>query len=367
MSFDYINEAFKRLDMLNESMFDTSLNGINELSDFLDNQDDVIQVIDPEATQEEDLQDSYVGKVIINCNVCHSHIFKNKEDIVIDENNDVNAEDFCPYCNEQEGFVIIGEITPYAQPTEEPVETEETVVDSADDSSDELEEGTVLDGVMNMAANVIGRLVDSCEPEDATKTITEDFKEVTITTDDQHMEMTSDDNGKITVTTEPVTEEAVEPEETIAPVSDETVSEIVDNNTEEPADAFDFETESNIDFSEIDEDSLDELGEAYFRNVYENVTGFKTTSVGANDTGILIEGVIDFASGAQKKTGFVFEAQDYNSRGKVRFVGHNKQICESATAFALVGSVNENKLIAESLKYNYSVGDTSVRGVVRRK
>ena len=126
MPFDYINEAFKRLDILEEQMFDTSLNGINNLSDFMDadNTEDIVRVIDPEAETEEDIKDSYVGKVIVNCNVCHSHIFENKEDITIDEaDGAVNIETQCPYCGEQEGFTIVGEIAPYNnEPVEEPSE-----------------------------------------------------------------------------------------------------------------------------------------------------------------------------------------------------------------------------------------------------
>ena len=90
MAFDYINEAFKRLDILDEELFDTSSEGINKLSDFIEQDDEVVRVIDPEAETDEELKDSYVGKVIVNCNVCHSHIFENKEDIVIEEEGVVN-------------------------------------------------------------------------------------------------------------------------------------------------------------------------------------------------------------------------------------------------------------------------------------
>ena len=107
MAFDYINEAFKKLDLLEEQMFNTSLNGINELSNFMDNDDanEIVRVIDPEADTEEMIQDSYVGKVIINCNVCHSHIFENKEEIKIEEDGAVNIEMQCPYCGEHEGLL----------------------------------------------------------------------------------------------------------------------------------------------------------------------------------------------------------------------------------------------------------------------
>lgn len=161
MSFDYLNEAFKKLSLLNEETFDTSLTGLNQLSDFMDKDasDDVVKVIDTEAEFEDEVQDSYIGKVITNCNVCHSHIFENKDEIVIDEDGLVNAEKPCPYCGEQAGFTIVGEITPYVKETEEPkadpaVEVDGTPVESEpvqepveeavkDTEEDKLEEGLI--------------------------------------------------------------------------------------------------------------------------------------------------------------------------------------------------------------------------------
>lgn len=161
MSFDYLNEAFKKLSLLNEETFDTSLTGLNQLSDFMDKDasDDVVKVIDTEAEFEDEVQDSYIGKVITNCNVCHSHIFENKDEIVIDEDGLVNAEKPCPYCGEQAGFTIVGEITPYVKETEEPeadpaVEVDGTPVEPEpvqepveeavkDTEEDKLEEGLI--------------------------------------------------------------------------------------------------------------------------------------------------------------------------------------------------------------------------------
>ena len=94
---------------------------------------------------------------------------------------------------------------------------------------------------------------------------------------------------------------------------------------------------------------------------------FKTTSVGANTSAIIVEGIIKFTSGAQKKTGFIFEAKDTNAKGQVRFTGSNKHLCESSDAFTLVGKIDNKKLFVESLKYNYKVNNNTVRGIVRKK
>ena len=372
MAFDYINEAFKKLDLLEEQMFDTSLNGVNELSNFMDNDDaqDIVKVIDPEAETEEDFENSYVGKVIINCNVCHSHIFENKDDIQIGEDGQVNVESVCPYCGEQEGFTIVGEIAPYNdEPDEEPEveDTAETTEPTEDtDAVEEITESKHTDDVnMPRLGSKATRRVTAKESE-----LTEDFKEVSIKTEDQKLEMTSDENGKVTVITEPVENEGIE-SEMIVPVSDETESDILaNNNVEEPTEDTSEEpedSETEFDFDEIDEEGLDELGEGYLHRVYENVESFKTTSVSANDTALIVEGLIKFTSGAEKKTGFIFEARDVNTRGQLRFCGHNKHLTESKDAFSLVGRIDNKKLIVESLKYNYKVNDNSVRGVIRRK
>ena len=117
MSIDIYNDAFKSLSILNENLFDTSTLGVTKLHSFIDDdfEEDDISIIDPEASTEEELSDSYVGKIIVDCNVCHSHIFKDREDIDIDESGLVNGEDVCPYCGEQEGFVIIGQIEEFKE------------------------------------------------------------------------------------------------------------------------------------------------------------------------------------------------------------------------------------------------------------
>lgn len=419
MAFDYINEAFKKLELLEESMFDTSAEGISSLAQFIDDGDteETVTVIDPTVESEEELEDSYVGKVIVNCNVCHSNIFEDKSDIVIEEDGTVNLETRCPYCGESEGFVIIGEIAPFNAETEEqPVEeltTEESEIsipeeEATEEASEEgmnealgLGAGLALGGAA-IGAGIAGGaalLKDDLNEEDPNEnrplrrsratervleenkcedtedckeleTLEEDFKEVSITTEDQHLEMSSDENGKVTVVTEPI--ENTEPttsEDMIVPVSDETEEEILANNdavvdaTEE--DEFDFE--SDIDFDEVDESSFDELGEGYLHKVYENVQSFKTTNVSTTPTQLIVEGTIIFNNGVKKNTGFIFEACDVNSRGQVRFNGHNKHFSESVDAFSLVGRIDNKKLFVESLKYNYAVNESTVRGLVRRK
>lgn len=520
MSLDYINEAFKKLDLLTEDVFDTSLTGINNLSTFMNDtsDDDIIRVVDDEATSEEELKDSYVGKVIVNCNICHSHIFKNKEDINVDPEGIVNGDEQCPYCGEQDGFTVVGEIAPYAPEAETTtddaaedvteVEVDDTAVELEEDFNDEfipklteklkskginpdlitvapakfgnfkidfddttinskdlvnktkeaitelgytaavefngeaveilklelkskaldedftgefipkLTEKLKSKGIdtnlitvapakfgnfkidfddttinskdlVNKTQQAIselgytasvefnGEVVEILKLEIKAKDLGEDFKNVSITTDDQHLEMSSDDNGKVTVTTEPIEETALTDDEMIVPVSDETQTEIEANNEDAFSSDMDAEVEmtsdvaadeEDIDFEDIDEESIDELGESYLKKVYENVNSFKTTDVFSTaDNKLIVEGTLKFNSGVEKKTGFIFEAKDVNAEGALRFTGFNKHLTESKDAYTLVGSINKDKvLVLESLKYNYSVGDAPVRGIVRK-
>ncbi len=112
---NYLTQAFKSLNILDEDVYDFNEKDIDIVDDKINNNDDeTIDVIDAEANDVSELKDSYVGKVIIDCNVCHSKIYKDKEKIVVcDENDCVNVDEECPYCASTEGFVIVGEIAPF--------------------------------------------------------------------------------------------------------------------------------------------------------------------------------------------------------------------------------------------------------------
>ena len=420
---NYLNEAFKALDCLNEDIFDAD--NIEGISSVLDSQDaETVRVIDPEAETEDDINTAYVGKVIVDCHVCHSHIFKNKEDIVITGEGDVNIEEQCPYCGEQEGFIVVGEITKYPADTieEKPVEetnevstegtteTEENVVEAFQPNARKfIKRKTVVEGVKdtvnetyyacaeidgeerrfpfdtreearkyasdiraNKTAEFEGKNIGSVWTEglngkEELSSLTEGVNNVNVETDDSIVNVATDDSGKVTVSTEPKTD-ATSDAETIAPVSDELTNEIIDANTEDEEEAEMAEVDFDID--EIDEESIDELGESYLKSVYENVDSFKTTRVSSRNDKFIIEGVINFKSGAAKQTGFIFEAASATKQGKVKFIGENKHLCRGNKAFTLTGKMDGSKLIAESFTYNYRAKNaegkpTKVYGTVR--
>lgn len=135
---NYLQEAFKKLDILEEETFTTDKKGLGELRDFLDNDEvsDDVTIIDSEAETEEEIKDSYVGKVILDCSVCHSKIYEDKEDVKIDETGEwANVDMECPFCFSTDGYKVIGEVAPFE---EEKSEEEEKI--EIDDGEVEVEE-----------------------------------------------------------------------------------------------------------------------------------------------------------------------------------------------------------------------------------
>jgi len=121
----------------------------------------------------------------------------------------------------------------------------------------------------------------------------------------------------------------------------------------------------DFDVEDFSEDEFNKLGEAYLKNVYENVNSFSTSSVAQDNDKLVVEGVITFNSGKEKATKFIFEAKDATKSGKVRFVGENAQISRGKKSFTLAGTITEGKFIAESLNYNYRVDSNRVYGTVK--
>ncbi len=382
---EYLNEAFKKFTLLEDSEdFAITPEGIENLGSFMGdamNDDDLdIDVIDLEADTEEDLKQSYIGKVICDCNVCHSHIFYNKEDIVVDEDGVANIDDECPYCMSSGGYTIIGEIKPWVDATEEIIEEP-----SEEEEVDEVSEEELADEPIEIEDEEETEVVEESLQQES---LNEDIQDVQVTTEDETMTMTTKEDGGVVIETAPIEEEIVpeeidsevesefEPEEIegfsdemVAPISDETEQEILSNESEElPEEEVESEMideipsdeeieeeipEEDVDVDEFEEENFDELGEAYLRKNYNNVKSFNTTQVRVNENMLMIEGVITFKNGHQKKTDFVFEAVS-SKNNKFLFEGYNTQITGENKAFKLNCFIEGKKIIPESLKYDYS-------------
>lgn len=453
-------EAFKELDLLNEEAFDVSAQGIDELKEFNDDNiiNDLQVVIDSEAQDEEELKDSYLGKAILQCEVCKSMIYEDPDKVVIDEEAEVaNIEDICPYCQSNDGFKVIGQVAEYCEhcdhedeehtDTEVDVEEKEVEIESEEieesinkeftieinneiyadedgnpyhfesydeakkfiedndlenaeitrqygkakyEESIELESIKTKKGIRKMSSLKEEDKPAAVSIEDAQKwvdydmkkygkisertnklvkkagfqiikddhgdyevtagkfeSLNEEVEKVDIETESDRVTMEQDENGKVVVTTEPKEEKEEAAEEMIAPIEPET------------EDKFTVEDEyEDIEIDEFDEEEFDTLGEKYLRNVYENVKSFKTVSGSVKGNKLKLEGIITFKSGKQGKTNFVFEAKSITKRGKLKFIGENKQFAKGNKTFTLTGRTDGKKLIAESLTYNYRAKNT---------
>lgn len=302
-----LTDAFKALQTLDEDVFNINDEGeIKAAQDLIDTDvEPMTQVIDPLAETEEELEDSYLNKVILDCTICQSKIYKDPEEVVIDEELGLaNTQDICPFCQSTgDGFKVIGQVAKY-----EPKEKEEVKVEVKD--KEEVEES------LN------------------NKNLTEDIENLTLETDEE----------KITITSEEKDDEEDEDDkdEMIKPVDSETEEKFKD-----------------INIDEFDEESFDELGESYLKNVYENVKSYKTESGKFLGNKLMLEGVITFKSGKQGKTRFMFESKSINSNGDILFEGFNKQFAKGPKAFKLIGKAEGSKYVVESLKYNYKVTDSN--------
>ncbi len=173
---------------------------------------------------------------------------------------------------------------------------------------------------------VIAGKYDGSLKENESKSIKESVKDVTITTDDSRTTMTSEDNGKVSVTTEPI-ETSDETDEIIAPVSEE--------------------TEREIEINSIDKDTIEEVTEKCLKENFNNVTFFRTNNVTRNTNAFVVEGVIGLKSGKKHNTRFLFESS-MTDNSKVSFSGKNRTLKNKS--LSLIGTVDKNnKLISESL------------------
>ena len=225
------------------------------------------------------------------------------------------------------------------------------------------------------------------------ESLSESIEDVSITTNDETMTMSTKEDGGVVVETSPKEEidtiesDILNGDEMIAPLEPETKAEIEDNIEaddeaedaleddlfeEEPIDEVPVDEEPVEDIEDFDNESFDELGESYLRRCYENVNSYETSKISQQSDGsYLIEGRIGFDSGNVKNTQFVFN-KNTDSKGKLKLEGYNNQISKGKKTFKLNCSVEDKTIVCESLNYNYKGKndlDESVRvyGTVKRK
>ena len=401
----YLTEAFQDLNILNEDTFDINADGLAELTSFYNDNDndmaDLETVIDPVAQTEEELQDSYIGKAILDCVICQSKIYKDPEEVIISEDGSLaNVGEICPYCQSSDGYKVIGQVAeycPHCDDEDVKVETDEAEITVDVDKKEDEDLNESLNDIVTIAVsfanepdlkttietfnkkynltsnikdiqNDVNKMIEFTGKKanlasllrnefadivaDASNYTDEDLVneflvEKTLKEDMQNISIETD-KEKINISSEPKEEEEKEIEsddEMIAPLEPETEEEFKSENEEDEY--------SDVDIDEFEESDFDELGEKYLRRVYENVKSYKTTKGSTQGNTLKLEGVITFKSGKEAKTNFVFEAKSITKTGKLKFLGENKQFARGKQAFTLTGRADGKKLIAESLTYNY--------------
>ena len=138
-----LREAFEEFDELDDILYDIdNKEDIEKLKNVLDSDeeddlDNIEKIVDINAEDEEELQDSYVGQLLLYCPSCHTIHYAKKEDIIEDEENPevVNVGEQCPHCDATEGFEIVGEVAPY----NDVEETEDDENDTENENEDEFD------------------------------------------------------------------------------------------------------------------------------------------------------------------------------------------------------------------------------------
>lgn len=449
---ELLKEAFKELAILNEDTFSFDNEGVFKLDRFMHYDDiapDVIEVIDTEAETEKDLQPQYDGKAILRCCVCGQLIYKDPEEVIVDQDlNRANVEEECPHCQLPGGFDVVGQVAPYVDEEStkvevdgEPVKIQEPSQENESDSGLLAEDfkvgqryqlGDSREFIVVDTYNASGTprevrevllaelMSDGEQGEDVSLSfaelarglksgkytflgedlkLEEDFQRATVESGDTVLSMETTDEGKITVTSEPRKPDG-SGDEMIVPVdtelqdqieADSSAEEVVDEKPEEiSADADkesaieeestepseepseEVESETALDIDELDEDSFNELGESYFKRVYDNVDSFQVIGGSVGDNRLLVEGLITFSSGKQARTRFLFESVAIDRHGKLKFLGENTHLSSKKRAFTVKGTTEGSKLIAESFTYNYRAVDSktgkgySLYGTIKR-
>ena len=136
-------------------------------------------------------------------------------------------------------------------------------------------------------------------------------------------------------------------------------------DTSEPAedsDSLDLEeTDESFNVTEINEQSFNEALTESLQEVYENVDNFIMTDCTLNGTTLIVEGTINFKSGKNRTTQYIFESCQNKDSNIIVLEGINKDLFESGKIKITAEILNES-LSAKSLKYKYSIGANLVEG-----
>lgn len=281
-----LQEAFRKLNMLESNDYELlNQDEKDAMKNFLE--DDEIEaeetdIIDPQAEDESELEDSYVGKIIVQCPVCKSLIYKTQEEL--DEEGDDPQS--CPYCFSVENFDLIGKIVPIE---------DEAAPEVAPEEVEAAEEPVVVEESKEKCPEC-GKEI--CECGDAP--LKEDLENVTIETENEIINVSSEEKSA---------DIDVAPVEEVAPIEDAEADEHEAAEVIAPLD-----DEESVEVDEVDEDSFDEFAESWLREDYKNIKSYKSNRFIEQKNRIKVEGVVTLANGKKKLTEFVIRPARHISR-----------------------------------------------------
>ena len=113
-------------------------------------------------------------------------------------------------------------------------------------------------------------------------------------------------------------------------------------------------------------DDFDEYVTEYLKEVYENTQAYKSTRCIVGNRHLMVEGVIQFKSGAKKNTRFTF-SPSLKRKNSLVFNGINESFSSAKKpSFKLLCKADGSKLITEKFSYNYDIEGNKVTGLIKK-
>lgn len=236
-----LHESFKRVDKTEALMEEYyKISNTRDLEDAKEEREDEIakaklakieKIVDLDAESPEDLQPSYVGKMIIQCPQCMTLFYKDPNDVVHSEDDPdtVNVGEKCQHCGNEEGYSIIGkvgEITPEEAEQFEEVPEETAEETPAEEPAEELPE--------NESEEASAEEESSEDKEDELPELEEEPAEEEKLTESKNILEEQVKNALAEEAEEETEEPAEEPEEEVEEEGDDEADEKEEDEEEKP-------------------------------------------------------------------------------------------------------------------------------------
>lgn len=371
-----LKEKLNRRKLKEEKEFSiNNMADMHEAEEILNSEEEegVEQIVDINAETIDDLEKTYVGSAILQCDTCKTMIYKDPADLNKPEGQDLyNLDEECPHCGSKEGYILVGQVAtldtdPNAvseppmdvEPEVDEVSIEETEIEPVEASNDEIEpiEVEPVEGgeEVEISSEETDEPVEETEEED-------DFPVL-------NLESLNEDASKCYGVYQEVDnyyykhhpdlvigfiKKGLTKEEAEQQVKELEGREGCHYSVKKVKDCTEEETNEDL-IESVNFKKFDSLAKRYIKEVYSNVNTYNSTKATKVDGDLVVEGIIKFNNGKEFKTSFVFESCNITKRGKARLVGYNETFSTAKKAFTLVGNLDGSELLSESMTYNYTI------------